>query len=71
MGNTDAYEVVAVIEYQGNMSSTGDSDGHYICDIKDKVSGMWFRTNDNNDPVQIEVASVSASAYVVLYKKLT
>ena len=62
MGNTDAYEVVAVIEY---------SDGHYIYDIKDKVSGMWFRTNDNNDPVQIEVASVSASAYVVLYKKLT
>ena len=71
MGNTDAYEVVAVIEYKGNVSSTGDSDGHYICDIKDKVSGMWFRTNDNNDPVQIELASVSASAYIVLYKKLT
>ena len=71
MGNTDAYEVVAVIEYQGNMSSTGDSVGHYNCDIKDKVSGMWFRTNDNNDPVHIEVAAVSVSAYVVLYKKLT
>ena len=71
MGNADAYEAVAVIEYQGTMSSTGESVGHYICDIKDKVSGMWFRTNDNNDPVQIELASVSASAYVVLYKKLT
>ena len=70
MGNDDAYEVVAVIEYQGTISSTGDSLGHYICDIKDKGSGKWFRTNDNNDPVEIDLSSVSASAYVVLYKKV-
>ena len=58
-----------MIEYRGSLTSTGDSVGHYICDIKEKSSGKWFRTNDNNNPIPIEEENVSKSAYVVLYKK--
>ena len=61
---------MSVIEYKGNLRSTGESDGHYICDIKDKSSGKWFRTNDNSDPIQIELEDVSKFGYVILYKKV-
>ena len=40
------------------------------CDVKDKNSGLWFRTNDNATPVEIECTEVSNLPYVVLYQKL-
>ena len=64
------YEAVSIIEYQGSVRSTGESDGHYICDIKDRLSKKWFRTNDNNNPIPIELDEVSKFAYVILYKKI-
>ena len=64
------YEPVSIIEYRGRLNATGESGGHYICDLKDKKSGMWYRTNDNNDPIQIYDINISKSAYVVLYRKL-
>ena len=70
MGHESEYEVVSIIEYKGSLRSTGESEGHYICDIKDKSSGKWFRTNDNNNPIQIEPEDVSNFAYVILYKKV-
>ena len=65
------YEPVAVIEFQGTVSSQGNSNGHYICDIKDKLSNRWFRTNDNKIPMSITIESVSQAAYVILYKRST
>ena len=70
LSNEAQYEAVSVIEYKGNVTSTGYSVGHYICDVKDRSSGKWFRTNDNDDPIQIQEEDVSKSAYVVLYKRL-
>ena len=61
---------MAIIEFQGTVSTTGRSDGHYVCDVKDRSTGMWFRTNDNNDPHLIELVDVSKFAYVVLYRKI-
>ena len=62
---------MAIIEFQGSVSTTGRSDGHYVCDLKDRSTGKWFRTNDNNDPQPIELVDVSNFAYVVLYRKLS
>ena len=64
------YEPISVIEYQGRLSSTGESQGHYICDIKDVNTNCWFRTNDNCDPVQIQSSAVSKNGYVVLFKRI-
>ena len=63
------YEATAVIEYQGTLSSTGESQGHYICDIKHKKTNAWFKTNDNCDPVEIKVSDVSTNGYAILYKR--
>ena len=52
------------------MSSTGASEGHYICDVKTEPGGKWIRTNDNDEPQVIEESQVSTTPYVVLYKKV-
>ena len=59
-----------MIEFQGSVNSSGRSEGHYICDIKERSTQQWFRTNDNNLPVPIEVEDVSQMGYVILYRKL-
>ena len=69
-GSVSGYEAVAVIEYQGTLSRAGVSQGHYICDIKDKETKLWFRTNDNRNPSQISTSQVSKKASAVLFKRL-
>ena len=60
---------MGVIEYRGSVTTSGHSEGHYICDVKDKFTGKWFRTNDNNLPIEISIENVSTCGYVILYKK--
>ena len=71
-GNGDQYwyEAVAVIEYVGQLSNTGISRGHYICDVKEANSKIWYRTNDGRLPSELRVTEVSQNAYVVLYKRV-
>ena len=64
------YEPVAIIEFQGTVRVTGESNEHYICDIKEKSTGLWFKTNDNLEPRQIGIENVTKNAYVILYRKL-
>ena len=68
-GHYGLYECIAVIQFDGRLNLEGQSGGHYTCDIKEKVSNMWFKTNDEQDPVPIEVEDVSKYAYVVLLKR--
>lgn len=63
------YESVAVLEYDGRLRKTGESGGHYTCDVKESVSKMWFRTNDEQEPMPINVSDVSKNAFVVLLKQ--
>ena len=53
------------------MSSTGETWGHYTCDVNDVRSNSWFRTNDNKDPLEIHCKDVAKCGYVVLYKRLS
>ena len=62
------YEPISVIDYRGNLAASGESQGHYTCDVKDVKTNEWYRTNDNAKPVQIQNNDVSKHAYVVLYK---
>ena len=64
-GNQTWYEALSVIEYRGKVSPTGESEGHYLCDIKEKIRNVWFRTNDNSFPVPIDRNDVSQKGYVV------
>ena len=41
-----------------------------IFDVKDKSSNLWFRTNDNQHPVEISPSDVTKNGYVYLFKKV-
>ena len=69
-GSEKRYEPLAVIEHQGQMTSAGEGQGHYICDIKNKDDQAWYRTNDNKNPIKISNNNVTKKPVVVLYKKL-
>ena len=69
-GFQSIYEAVSIIEYKGILSSTGESRGHYICDVKDFNSKLWFRTDDECDPIQVHISAVSKLGYVVLFKRI-
>ena len=71
IGNVGQYEAVAVIEFSGTVGTGGESQGHYTCDIKDKASQLWFKTNDNRSPIQVQTNDVSKLPYVVLYRRLS
>ena len=64
------YEAISVIEFKGSITNTGGSQGHYLCDIRDKTTKKWFRTNDNTDPIQIRTSDVSQYGYVILFKRI-
>ena len=64
------YEPVSIIDFQGTVRVTGESNGHYICDIKENSTGLWFRTNDNLEPRPISIEEVTKNAYVILYRKV-
>ena len=58
-----------MIEHSGILKDSRKSSGHYICDIKDKKTGRWFRTDDDKSPRRIEAQNVSKFGYIVLYKR--
>ena len=51
------------------MTNDGEGQGHYTCDVKTK-NGQWYRTNDNEVPVQITKRKLSKKCAVVLYSKI-
>ena len=67
---TVQFNPVALIEHQGYMSEGGQTQGHYICDLQDKETGLWFRTNDNQKPVPISLNNVTNKPVVILYRKI-
>ena len=58
-----------MIEFDGRLSTSGQSGGHYTCDVKAKDLRSWFRTNDDCTPVPLSVSEVSQKGYVILYKR--
>ena len=63
------YQPIAVIEYKGSFNSDEDTSGHYTCDIKENISGSWYRTNDSILPQLISINDVSNLGYVVLFER--
>ena len=61
------YDARAIIEFQGTLSRTGVSQGHYVCDVQ--YNKIWFRTNDDKFPKKISVADVSRKGYAVLFQR--
>ena len=70
LGTFTAFEPIALVEHQGQMTQDGETQGHYICDLEDIESLTWFRTNDNQPPMAISLDCVTKTPVVVLYRKI-
>ena len=51
------------------MTTDGEGQGHYRCDVKTK-HGQWYKTNDNELPVAVTKRNLSKKCVVVLYSKI-
>ena len=69
-GCNGQYEAISIIEFDGNLTSYGESSGHYTCDIKENISNTWYRTNDERPPLPIGLSDVTQYGYVVLLKRI-
>ena len=58
-----------LLHVQSEFLSSGESQGHYVCDVQDRLTTSWFRTNDNAYPVPINQNQVTKKAYVVLLNR--
>lgn len=67
-GTVSYFDPIAVIDHIGSVSASGDSRGHYLCDVRTRT-GIWMHTDDNKKPVQIKKKRVSKQGAVVLYHK--
>ena len=68
-GEEGIYEAIAIVNHEGGMTADGEAQGHYICDVKSKVSDKWFRTNDNQIPVPIFQKNVKKNGIVILFRR--
>ena len=68
-GHDEYYQAISIVEFEGSINSSGQSHGHYICDVEEQTSKVWFRTNDNSFPLPILLEDVSKNAYVVLLRR--
>jgi hypothetical protein len=68
-GHEAEYQAMSIIEFEGSINSSGQSHGHYICDVQDQSSKLWYRTNDNCHPIPIHLEDVSKHAYVILLNR--
>ena len=71
IGANSWYQAISVIEHKGLINKSRISAGHYTCDIKEKNSGQWYRTNDDCLPAKIDVENVSRQGYAILFKRIS
>ena len=68
-GSESRYQPVAIISHHGQMTTDGEGQGHYTCDVRTK-DGRWYKTNDNEVPITISKRKLSKYGAVVLYSKI-
>ena len=64
------FEAISVIEHKGSISKLNASRGHYVCDIKENGSNLWYRTNDDCEPFEINTENVSSQGYAILLRRI-
>ena len=67
--NQHTYEPIAVIEHEGTFTSSTNTEGHYVCDVKHIQDREWYNTDDESIPKCIPLNQVTKYGYIILYRK--
>ena len=68
-GKRGEFTPVAIIHHTGQVTAN-TTRGHYQADVLQEATNTWFRTSDDDLPVQIGKKYLSEKGYIYLYKKL-
>ena len=67
-GRPGVFSPIAVTHHTGEVMQN-TTRGHYQADVLHKSSNSWFRTSDDEPPVEITEADLTDRGYMFLYKK--
>ena len=67
-GRSAQFVPISIIHHIGNVIGN-TTHGHYLADVKNKVTNRWFRTSDNAPPEDITEIGLTKMGYIFLYKK--
>ena len=60
---------IAIIHHSGSIIEQ-TTRGHYQTDVRNKETGSWFRTSDNDPPKKLNASGLTKKGYIYLYKKI-
>ena len=60
---------IAIIHHSGSIIGQ-TTRGHYQADVRNKETGCWFRTSDNDPPKKLNANGLTKKGYIYLYKKI-
>ena len=69
-GHSEEFCPIAIIHHTGEVSAN-TTRGHYRADVMQESTKKWFRTSDDDKPVEIEKEHISERGYIYLYKKIS
>ena len=61
---------LAIIHHSGSVIEQ-TTRGHYQADVRNKETGSWFRTSDNDQPKKLNASGLTRKGYIFLYKKIS
>ena len=67
-GTSAKYLPISIIHHSGNVIGKS-TEGHFLADVKNNNTNTWFRTSDNDTPVDITEKGLTKMGYIFLYKK--
>ena len=67
-GKSTTFSPIAVIHHAGEVIQN-TTRGHYQADVLQKTTNKWFRTSDDEAPIEIEQRDLTEKGYIFLYKK--
>ena len=67
-GTSAKYLPISIIHHRGNVIGKS-TEGHFLADVKNNNTNTWFRTSDNDTPVDITEKGLTKMGYIFLYKK--
>ena len=60
---------LAIIHHSGSIVEQ-TTRGHFQTDVRNKETGTWFRTSDNDQPKKLNSSNLTKKGYIYLYKKI-
>ena len=60
---------LAIIHHSGSIIDQ-TTRGHYQTDVRNKETGSWFRTSDNDPPKKLNSSGLTKKGYIFLFKKV-